>query len=231
MQITADNLIVGRNGKICHLTIRQCFGQPAVLGNNFMSLAYVVADLANDEISMAKENFNTGEDRILEMILRSRHTSSLIWLTARYPCQKMNFNAGEDCISEIISWAWHTSPSTWLITRYPWPKRTLTPAKTVSWKLEIASILFLRHFRSLSLRGAVSPSQLRSMSHGRPDPFLFAGLSLHFPVNFLQYHSQRCGPSSDRETWQSGPWDSGRRASFWVIVYNAQDTQYSAFSR
>ena len=67
MHFPVRDLIDNGNGETCHLSIRPCLGEAAVLGNDFMRLAYVVVDFANNEISMARTNFSPGEDYILEI--------------------------------------------------------------------------------------------------------------------------------------------------------------------
>lgn len=42
-------------------------GQSVILGASFLSNAYVVYDLSNNEISMAPKNLHPGEDNILEI--------------------------------------------------------------------------------------------------------------------------------------------------------------------
>lgn len=55
------------NGETCAFEIVPSFNETSVLGNNFLHNAYVVYDLANNEISMAPTNFDEGTGEILEI--------------------------------------------------------------------------------------------------------------------------------------------------------------------
>ncbi|KAJ5180349.1 hypothetical protein N7492_003559 [Penicillium capsulatum] len=57
-----------RNGdRACVFGIVPAGGSSSVLGDTFLRSAYVVYDLANNEISLANTNFNATEDNILEI--------------------------------------------------------------------------------------------------------------------------------------------------------------------
>lgn len=57
-----------RNGdRACIFGIVPADGSSAVLGDTFLRSAYVVYDLANNEISLANTNFNSTEDNIVEI--------------------------------------------------------------------------------------------------------------------------------------------------------------------
>lgn len=57
-----------RNGdRACAFGIAPAGNSISVLGDTFLRSAYVVYDLANNEISLAKTNFNSTENRILEI--------------------------------------------------------------------------------------------------------------------------------------------------------------------
>jgi len=56
-----------RGNDICILGIARAESSPPVLGDTFLRSAYVVYDIANNEISLAQTNFNSTTDNILEI--------------------------------------------------------------------------------------------------------------------------------------------------------------------
>lgn len=56
-----------RGNDICILGVLPAQGSQPVLGDTFLRSAYVVYDLANNEISLAQTNFNSTTDNILEI--------------------------------------------------------------------------------------------------------------------------------------------------------------------
>ena len=58
---------VGADGNVCLFGIAPSSGQVSILGDTFLRSAYVVYDLANNEISLAQTNFNSTNSNIREI--------------------------------------------------------------------------------------------------------------------------------------------------------------------
>lgn len=65
--LNAGPVYFNNGERACVFGIAPAQGSTAVLGDTFLRSAYVVYDLANNEISLANTNFNSGADNIMEI--------------------------------------------------------------------------------------------------------------------------------------------------------------------